>query len=509
MIRRTQAPAGGQPSPPPIVGGRYEIGPLLGSGGTAAVYRARDRVLRREVAIKLFHPGVLGSDQRRLNRELAALTKLDHPGVVEPYEVGMHGTQAFLAMQLVDGRTLADRLSQGPLTAAVTIALGSRIADTLAHVHEKGVTHRDLKPGNVLLGSDGALISDFGVAKLVDDTMFTGTGVIVGTACYMAPEQVSGQTVGPPADVYALALVLLECVTGHREYEGGPLEAAVARLHRSPVVPDDIPDGLARLLRRMTHPDPVRRPAARTVALDLRGIPLCTPTDSAAETEQLEEPDDDFVSAASPAGMRSAGSLAESPPPPRRKPSRALRVGLLCAAAVLLGVLAVVVPLSLKENPIDPERFPAAPQQLAPPGPAGPLISPDDTNFPASPVIEQQPVVPLRPLTSEPSATTPPQLSTPGGRSLPEVPGPTGEVPSVPSHRPSPTRPSKPASTPPSTHPTESKPQKPTSTKPTQPTSTPNPPSSHTSSQTSSPTSRPSTPSASHHANSNEDRSRR
>jgi hypothetical protein len=152
--------------------------------------------------------------------------------------------------------------------------MGTTLAGALAHVHANGVVHRDVKPGNVLLDGDGrAQLTDFGIARLVDATRVTATGLVVGTAAYMAPEQVRGEVVGPPADIYALGLVLLEAVTGRREFEGGALESAIARLHRSPVVPPSVPEPLASMVRRMTATDPADRPAASQVAAALRRQP--------------------------------------------------------------------------------------------------------------------------------------------------------------------------------------------------------------------------------------------
>jgi uncharacterized membrane protein YgcG len=152
--------------------------------------------------------------------------------------------------------------------------MGTTLAGALAHVHANGVVHRDVKPGNVLLDGDGrAQLTDFGIARLVDATRVTATGLVVGTAAYMAPEQVRGEVVGPPADIYALGLVLLEAVTGRREFEGGALESAIARLHRSPVVPPSVPEPLASTVRRMTATDPADRPAASEVAAALRRPP--------------------------------------------------------------------------------------------------------------------------------------------------------------------------------------------------------------------------------------------
>lgn len=141
-------------------------------------------------------------------------------------------------------------------------------------MHRTGITHRDVKPANVLLGPDGPLLGDFGVAQGADGNRSTTSGSVVGTAAYMAPEQVRGQPVGPPADIFALALVLLECLSGQREYLGSVTESAVARLLREPKVPEGLPSQFADLLRRMGDRDPSGRPDAREVAAVLGGAAL-------------------------------------------------------------------------------------------------------------------------------------------------------------------------------------------------------------------------------------------
>jgi serine/threonine protein kinase len=126
-----------------------------------------------------------------------------------------------------------------------------------------GIVHRDIKPSNVLLDTEGAPhLTDFGVSRLIDEAGATRAGTVIGTAAYLAPEQVRGQATGPAADIYALALLLIECLTGRREYPGPPAEAAIARLQRSPTVPQGLPTTLARLLRGMTATEPERRPPA-------------------------------------------------------------------------------------------------------------------------------------------------------------------------------------------------------------------------------------------------------
>ena len=256
-----------------LLAGRYDVGPLVGLGGTAQVYRAWDHEDGCPVAVKIFRPGSAPGPGYGGARELTVLTGVRHRGLV-----GMRGAGVdpqgcpFVVMDLVDGESLSARLHDGPMDSAAVARLGTVLAGALAVVHARGVVHRDVKPANVLLDTDDhPWLTDFGIARIVDATRVTATGVVVGTAAYMAPEQVRGEAVGPPADVYALGLVLLEAATGHREYDGGALESALARLHRAPSVPAALPDPLGATLRRMTAPTPGERPTATEVATALRG----------------------------------------------------------------------------------------------------------------------------------------------------------------------------------------------------------------------------------------------
>ncbi|MEV6909955.1 serine/threonine-protein kinase [Amycolatopsis sp. NPDC051071] len=250
---------------PRKLAGRYEVGDLLGRGATARVFRARDLLEKREVALKLFHADTMASDERRRDQEIQTLSVVRHPGLVPLYDAGSDDGYSYLTMRLVDGPNLAQCLRSGPLSQDVVVDLAARLADALAHVHAHGITHRDLKPANILMAGDGPLIGDFGVAHAFDATRVTETGGVVGTAAYMAPEQVRGEDVGPPADVYALGLVLLECLSGEREYTGTPVEAAVGRLHRQPRIPAGLSTTMTTLLRGMTARKPAQRPTAAAI----------------------------------------------------------------------------------------------------------------------------------------------------------------------------------------------------------------------------------------------------
>ncbi|MFJ4280662.1 serine/threonine-protein kinase [Streptomyces massasporeus] len=250
-----------------ILAGRYRLDALLGSGGAADVYRGFDLRLRRPVAVKTFRAGTGFDTEEIFRSEAEILARLQHPGLVTAFDAGHHDGDAFLVMQLIDGRTLKSRIAEGPLSCEAAAALGAALAEALAHTHEVGIVHRDVKPSNILLDSAGhPHLTDFGISRLLDATTRTATGTMTGTAAYLSPEQVLGHPVGRPADIYALGLVLLECLTGRLEYGGGPLEAAIARLHRPPVLPDALPDDFAGLLRDMTSLEEQIRPTARDCA---------------------------------------------------------------------------------------------------------------------------------------------------------------------------------------------------------------------------------------------------
>jgi hypothetical protein len=250
------------PAVEPPLAGRYAIGPEIGRGSTATVHRARDAETGREVAVKLFDTASSALVDRQ-RREIDVLTGLRHPGLVALLDSGRSDGHLFVVMDLVEGRSLEAAVAEDPLAPSAVAELGARLADALAHVHGRGIVHRDVKPANILLDRAGRpRLADFGIARLDGATRMTGTGVVIGTAAYMAPEQVRGATVGPPADIYSLGLVLLEALTGLREYTGSAVEAAIARLHRPPTVPTGLPPALARTLHRMTATEPARRPSA-------------------------------------------------------------------------------------------------------------------------------------------------------------------------------------------------------------------------------------------------------
>ncbi|WP_193612605.1 serine/threonine-protein kinase [Nocardioides lijunqiniae] len=276
---------GGPAAPRPaahLLSGRYELGAVLGRGGVADVHRATDTLLSREVAVKRLREATPSdADRARFTAEARTLAVLSHPALVTLLDAGDSDDRPYLVLELVEGSTLAGLLARGPLPAPEEAArLLGAVAGALAYAHGAGVVHRDVKPGNVLLGDDGRVkLADFGIARIVGDTVrHTMTGTTVGTVGYLAPEQVSGAEITPAVDVYALGLVLLEAVTGEKAFTGSTAEAAVARLARDPHVPETLSAPLADLVRAMTSRDPGARPSAAVVAERLAVIADGDPT---------------------------------------------------------------------------------------------------------------------------------------------------------------------------------------------------------------------------------------
>ena len=265
-----------------LLGGRYRLGEVIGRGGMASVYSAKDLNLGRDVALKLFAPQSADPDElRRQEAEIELLATLNHPSLVTLFDAGTdtripEEPRPFLTMELVDGQDLRARIRHSPLPLADIAVIGAGVSDALAYVHSLGILHRDIKPANILLvpvrpGEPlRPKLTDFGIARMVDGTRLTTTGTMVGTAAYLSPEQSRGANLGPATDIYSLGLVLLECIKGELEYPGSAVESAVARLHRSPAVPGTVPVEWAKLIRAMTAQDPLDRPSAADLALALR-----------------------------------------------------------------------------------------------------------------------------------------------------------------------------------------------------------------------------------------------
>jgi tRNA A-37 threonylcarbamoyl transferase component Bud32 len=259
---------------PALLGARYRVGRVLGRGAMSTVYAARDELLGRDVAIKVFASGADSREELRAQEAEARLAaSLSHYALTTLHDAGVDMSdpdrpQIYLVMERVDGTDLRERLrARGPLEPFEVAYLGLDLADGLAHVHEHGFVHGDIKPANVLLAERGrirAKLTDFGISSLIEDSSTELT--LTGTAAYLSPEQVEGRRSTPASDVYSLGLVLLEALTGSIAYPGDIEESAYSRLDRQPDVPASVPPLTARILRDMTDRDPARRPTPRAVA---------------------------------------------------------------------------------------------------------------------------------------------------------------------------------------------------------------------------------------------------
>ena len=275
--------------------GKYRIEAELGRGGMGIVYRATDAATGTTVALKVLSrefsldPAYL----KRFRRETEALTRLDHPNIVRIHHVGEDRGVHYYAMDFVEGRSLAALLSAGErFSIERTLDLAIHVAGALGHAHRAGIVHRDIKPGNILIGSDGKpKLTDFGIARFTYATRMTRTGDIVGTPEYMSPEQAKGAAVEPPSDVYSLGIVIYELLTGRVPFEGATaLEIIKKHQYEEPEnireLNRTIHDGLARIVMRMLAKDPKdRHKTGEQVATALSAVqPMAIRAASAKET---------------------------------------------------------------------------------------------------------------------------------------------------------------------------------------------------------------------------------
>ena len=293
--RRNALPA----SPLPKCFGDYEILGELGRGGMGRVYRARQISLGRVVALKVIAGGELASPNlvERLRTEAEAAASLDHPNIVSIYEVGAQEEWNYLSMRLVDGRTLGQELRDKPLSSERAARLLAKVARAIQHAHERGVLHRDIKPGNILIDSGGEPhVTDFGLAKFTErQSDLTLTSTVLGTPAYMSPEQAAGRIkeITTAADVYGLGAVLFEMLTGRAPFAGEtPMAIARQVIDKDPPAPDAInpeaPADLGVICLKCLEKNPARRYGSAASVADelerwLRHEPIRARPSTAAE----------------------------------------------------------------------------------------------------------------------------------------------------------------------------------------------------------------------------------
>jgi serine/threonine-protein kinase len=355
-----------------LLGGRYELDRLIAGGGMGAVWRAVDRRLDRPVAVKLLRRSLAGDPAfvERFRREARAAAALSDPNVAGVFDYGEHEGEAFIVMELVEGENLAERLARGgPLPWPQALAVAGQVARALAAAHAHGLVHRDVKPANVLLsgGSDAPLVkvTDFGIARAESAATLTGTGALLGSAAYVAPEQASGSPVGPAADLYGLGCVLFEMVTGRPPYQG-ETAVALATQHVSATVPNprrlrpELPGAVAAVILRALQKDPAARfesAAAMADALADAGAAAGSPGEATAVLPVV-------AGAAAPALAAAPGAAAprRTRPPgpaPRVRYPRPLAPRLWAGVVVVVAVaaLALLAWLTARDaNQADPPR---------------------------------------------------------------------------------------------------------------------------------------------------------
>jgi serine/threonine-protein kinase len=258
-------------SPGVLLGNRYRIDERIAGGGMGDVWRGTDDVLGRTVAVKVLLPALLDEPgfAERFRGEARTMATINHPGVVDVYDYGSDQQIAFLVMEYVEGDALSRTLSRvGRLTPARTMALVAQAADALQAAHDKGIVHRDVKPGNLLVRPNGTLVlTDFGIARSALVGQLTAAGSVLGTASYISPEQASGSVATAASDVYALGVVAYQCLAGRRPFEGdNPLEIAMKHVRETPrPLPADIPPAVRSIVERAMAKDPAARWPSATI----------------------------------------------------------------------------------------------------------------------------------------------------------------------------------------------------------------------------------------------------
>ncbi|WP_438353895.1 serine/threonine-protein kinase [Microbacterium sp. CJ88] len=377
-------------------------------------YRARDEVLARDVAVKLFFTDASHeADAARRVSEATVLASLNHPSIVTLYDAHVaHGDHAFLVMELIQGPTLRHQIDDAEMAATQVAAILQQLAAALAVVHAAGVVHRDIKPSNVLLrpARGGAhpfeaVLADFGVAHLIDATRLTSPGTVIGTAAYLAPEQVRGEAPIPASDIYALGLLALEALTRlHPFGEGSLQETILARLARQPPIPADLGDRWESLLSAMTSIDPVARPTADEVAvratslnsgLGLRRAARLSAREKAAIPETAP-----LTVATLPLVAEPFAAIATVEEPSASDRRNRGRVGVIVALSAVAAAVAVIFVIGI--GSVLPTVAPSSPTPVAvEPSPAASSVPPEQPSAITQPstttVSDPAPVPPGNP----------------------------------------------------------------------------------------------------------------
>ena len=355
--------------------GRYETDERLGSGGMSNVYKATDRILERTVAVKILAEHLSDDDRfvARFKREALAVAKLIHPNIVQVYDTGVDEGRHYIVMEYVSGRSGAQILQrQGPVEPEVAAEIGIEACAGLDYAHRRGIIHRDVKPGNLMVvggpvggGEMTVKLTDFGIARAIEQTRITQVGSVVGTAAYLSPEQVRGEEATPATDVYALGVVLYQFLTGRLPYEGSTLaELAVRQQNETPLPPstynDEVPEPLGAAVLRALEGDPNRRFASADelstgLRMGLEGTDVSLPpgegtgatrvlADETGATRHLERDTGPTEYRPAPSQTRRPEPrVAPAPAPPSRPPAARQRSGFSRFVRFVLALLGLIL----------------------------------------------------------------------------------------------------------------------------------------------------------------------
>ncbi|MFG2099155.1 protein kinase [Micromonospora echinaurantiaca] len=292
------SPPTGRAAPGTTIGGRYSLRSAVGNGGMGTVWRATDTLLRRDVAVKevVLPPGLAPSDRdamyERTLREARAAAAIQHPAVVQVYDVVTEGGRPWIVMELLDARSLADMvIEDGPVAPRVVAKIGIALLGALEVAHAIGVLHRDVKPANVLICSDGrCVLTDFGVARMPTDVQLTTPGMVLGSPHFISPERAMGQEFGPPSDLFSLGVTLYTAVEGRPPFDkGDPIETMHAVVEDPPATPQRS-GPLTRVLMGLLEKDPSRRLDVHTARAMLRELLAGPLTSTAAAVNSVTDP---------------------------------------------------------------------------------------------------------------------------------------------------------------------------------------------------------------------------